>query len=120
MHDQLIRARDKKQYSGALFFDLSACFDTVNPEVFCRKLALYGFDSKSITWMFSYLSDRWQIVSISGEMSNKIQVHYGCPQGSCLSPIIFLILVADIALWTETAKNYSFADDTSSVVSGDG
>lgn len=51
-------------------------------------------------------------------MSEDMSVDFGCPQGSCLSPTLFLVLVADIDLWTEKSKNVAFADDTTSVSSG--
>ena len=116
-YDRCVRMRDKRWNSGTLFFDLSACFDTVSPEVLCDKLKLHGFDDLSLKWIRSFLSDRWQQVSVSGRVSEQMEVRYGCPQGSCLSPTLFLCLVADIDLWTEESKNISFADDTSSIVS---
>lgn len=118
MYDHCVRSRDRKKHTGALFFDLSACFDTISAAVLVGKLEIYGFDSRSIKWVQSFLSGRKQLVTIGGEMSEELDTEYGCPQGSCLSPTLFLVLVADIDLWTEVLKNVAFADDTTSVTSG--
>ena len=51
--------------------------------------------------------------------SNEIELPFGSPQGSCLSPLLFIILVADIDEWAKNSVLYGFADDTSASLEGD-
>ena len=61
--------------------------------------------------MRSYLQDRSNKVSVSGKLSHSVTIDKGTPQGSRLSPLLFLILMSDLNLHTKgTLSNY--ADDT--------
>ena len=62
--------------------------------------------------MWSYLRDRTQKLSISGTLSSEVTINRGCPQGSRLSPLLFLVLMSDLNLHTEKSKITNFADDT--------
>ena len=116
MHEQWIENRENRKHQALAFLDLSAAFDTLSKEVFCKKLEVYGFDNNSVNWFRSYLSERTQYVMIGSEISNPITLDLGSPQGAIMSPTIFLILVADIEQWAEGAKLCGYADDTSCTV----
>ena len=45
-----------------------------------------------------------QFVTVSGKMSSTLTTNIGTPQGSRLSPLLFLCLLADMDLWTENSK----------------
>ena len=68
-------------------------------------------------WFNSYLSERSQCVQIGSTLSEPISLQVGSPQGSILSPTIFLILIADIELWCPEAVLRGYADDTTCTVS---
>ena len=67
-------------------------------------------------WIESYLSNRKQFVEISGKRSSDQEIDFGTPQGSRLSPLLFIILMADLDLWTDNSTLSNFADDTQSIV----
>ena len=75
---------------------------------FCVK----GWEENAIEWMCSYLKDRSQKVVMSGQFSSETIVNRGCPQGSRLSPILFLVLMSDLNLHTKKSKLTHFANDT--------
>ena len=54
---------------------------------------------------------------IGASKSKECQLNIGSPQGAILSPTIFIILIADVGLWTN-ATVYGYADDTTTTVSG--
>ena len=77
-----------------------------------EKLEIYGFDETSWSWIQSYLKDRSQRVVVSGELSESSIVNRGTPQGSRISPLLFLILMSDLNLHVKKGLLTNFADDT--------
>ncbi|KAL5258808.1 hypothetical protein ACHWQZ_G009312 [Mnemiopsis leidyi] len=102
----------KKQHVLGIFIDLSKAFDTVPHQELLSKLENYGIRGNANNLISSYLSDRFQYVSVLGEDSEKLPVVYGVPQGSCLGPLLFIIYINDISRTTELGKFVLFADDT--------
>ena len=105
------KALDKKKFAGALSFDLTSAFDAIDPNILCDKLKIYGFKERSIRWVRDYLSNRRQYVQTGDDVSNIMTIKIGSPQGSCLSAIFFIILIADIDEWTVNSVISGFADD---------
>ena len=93
-----------------LLYDLSSAFDTVSHEMLLSKLEIYGLDTHALKWLKSYLVERRQFLTVSGEMSSSQEMNIGTPQGSRLSPLLFLCLMADMDLWTENSILSNFAD----------
>ena len=54
------KAIDSGKYAGALLTDLSKAFDCINHELLIAKLEAYGFGKKSLSYIYSYLSNRKQ------------------------------------------------------------
>ena len=104
---------------AALFYDLSAAFDTINHETLCQKMEMYGLTKRSVKWIRSYLTNRRQKVKVRGEISEDTELKIGTPQGSRLSPLLFSIIMSDMHLWIKHGKLVNFADDTSLVIEAD-
>ena len=60
----------------------------------------------------SYLSDRYQYVSVRSSESSKQLITHGIPQGSTLGPLLFLLYINDITNSSEKLSFRLFADDT--------
>ena len=104
---------NKGKTTGALMFDMSAAFDTVEMDTVSSKLKLLGASENAVRWIQSYLSNRSQKVRIGEEMSESEEINLGTPQGSRLSPLLFNILTCDLDLYMKNGLCCNFADDTS-------
>ena len=54
---------------------------------------------------------------VEDAISEPLTINVGSPQGAILSPTIFIILISDIGLYTDSTI-FGYADDTTSTVSG--
>ena len=52
---------------------------------------------------------------VGASLSEPVTTSVGSPQGAVLSPTCFLILIADIGLWSNS-KIFGYADDTSATL----
>lgn len=59
-----------------------------------------------------FLSHRSQVVQISNQFSKPVELRYGFPQGSILSPVLFLLYVNDIGSSLLHGRLVQYADDT--------
>ena len=118
MQDEWSKAKEAKENTAILLFDLSAAFDTLDHGLLIRKLKAYGLNGMATEWFQSYLQDRKQVVQIGNKKSDLIDIPTGSPQGAILSPLLFTIFVADIKLWVKYVSTFSYCDDTSISVSG--
>ena len=111
-------ALHNNKFTGALFFDLSSAFDMVEVSILVGKLRLYGVSDKSCSWIASYMSNRTQTVNVGVVYSEMESLKLGCPQGSGLSPLLFIILTSDMPE-AVPAHLVMYADDTSAIVIAD-
>jgi hypothetical protein len=108
---------DEGKMVGMILLDLQKAFDTVNHSILIMKLEAIGLHSDAVRWFTSYLSDRHQVVDVSGTMSFEASISCGVPQGSILGPLLFLIYVNDMAAVVRN-KILLYADDTGILVAG--
>ena len=71
----------------------------------------FGIDDIILSWFKSYLTDRFQRVTLSGCESDWFRVLSGVPQGSILGPTLFLMFVNDLPSVLKHSKCLMFADD---------
>ncbi len=90
-------------------------FDTVNHSILLDKLSVMGFSSKVIAWLNSYLTGRVQRVEIDGVLSEETLVK-NVPQGSVLSPLLFLLYINDMQAVCD-CNLFLYADDSSLLIS---
>ena len=104
----------KKQTVAALFLDAEAAFDKCWHKGICYKLkANLDLPNRTIRLLTSFLSDRTLQVIHDGCYSHIVPLQAGTPQGSPLSPLIYLIYVNDYPeSIKDTCSLSQFADDT--------
>ena len=109
--------KPSKDFTLAVFLDLTKAFDTVNHSILIRKLQHYGIRGIALHWFKSYLSGRKQYTEYNSNMSSALSVSHGVPQGSIMGPLLFLIYINDISNCT-SLNILSFADDTTAYMAG--
>jgi ribonuclease P/MRP protein subunit RPP40 len=97
---------------GALFCDLSAAFDKLDTELLVKKLEVLGAAGNMTTWVRSYLTGQRQRVDWDGCSSKMIDIIVGSPQGSVISPLLFLIMDCNLKECLSEGSAVTFVDDT--------
>ena len=110
--ESIKKSLDDKQKVAGVFIDLEKAFDTVNHKILCDKLSYYGFRGKINNLIDSFLTNRFQYVSINGFDSAPLPIHFGVPQGSTLGPLLFILYINDLRFCLRYSTASHFADDT--------
>ena len=102
----------EKRKLQAVFFDLSEAFDRVWKKGVQYKLLRAGVSGQMYRWIGSFLYRRMARVKLDGSLSREIRLSEGVPQGSVLSPTLFLLYVNDIVnTLPPRVTNFLHADD---------
>ncbi|GFQ82505.1 probable RNA-directed DNA polymerase from transposon BS [Trichonephila clavata] len=99
--------------TSAVFIDLSAAFDRVWRQKLIEILHSLCISGNILLWINDFLRDRRFAVSVNGRFSRTHRSWAGIPQGSVLSPLLFLLYMntVDNHIVNE-AKIECYADDT--------
>ena len=84
------------QVATLLLLDVSGAFDNVSHARLLHDLQKRRVDEKTVKWIASFLSNRHTSIAIDGFWSTAYQINTGIPQGSPLSPILYLFYNADL------------------------
>jgi hypothetical protein len=119
-HAGWLTGAERGQVVGIMAFNLSAAFDTVAAEQLLPKLQSLGVSGWALAWFESYLTGGSQQVSWDRILSDLIAVRYGVRQGSILGPVLFPVLISNMAtaLRIGNNENVIYADDTTIWQSG--
>ena len=115
IRNDILLNMNKQKVTLLVLLDLSAAFDTIDSNILKTRLqSSFGITGKSLSWISSYMTDRYQRVCINGEMSQKFRIDHGVPQGSCLGPLLFTLYGSEIfnIISKHLPTGHGYADDT--------
>ena len=108
---------EKGMLTGMILIDLQKAFDTIDHEIFLKKMRYLGFSDSAINWFKSYLENRTFSVQVEDSLSSLGDLKCGVPQGSILGPLLFLLYVNDMSQ-AVTCDLLLYADDSCLVFQG--
>ena len=97
--------------SKVISLEISTAFDCVWHKGLLAKLPMFGLQQILFKWIGSFLSDRSIAIRVVGFLSNLHSINTGVPQGSVISPLLFILFINDL-LTSTSSSIHSFADDT--------
>ena len=112
MVDSWLSAIDNSKLIGIVLGDFKKAFDLVDHQILKNKLKVYGINDEALQWFGNYLSNRRQQVMINNCKSNFQSISCGVPQGSILGPLLFLLFINGLPLYTRNVHTDLYADDT--------
>ena len=118
-------AMARKKRMVAVFLDFKAAFDTVWHDGLRWKLKAVGVPEPFLRWISNFLRDRSFQVKVGQELSQSHPIRCGVPQGSPLSPLLFILYTADMMpkgakpddAWKRVASG-TYADDATNWAAG--
>ena len=105
------RTLDEGGRIHACFLDISKAFDRVDHGLLLIKLSRIGVKGVEHDWFASYLNDRCISTCVDGAQSKAQPISSGVPQGSVLSPLLFVLFLSDLPS-VFRGSSALFADDT--------
>ena len=96
---------------STLFLDIKGGFDNVNPSTLCNMLKAKGVNPYLVSWTRSFLTGRLCQLLYQGSPKIFARVSVGTPQGSPVSPLLFVIYVSRLHSEVPQGLTLSYVDD---------
>ena len=103
---------------ASIFIDFKSAFDQLWFLGCIGKLKRLGIPILFCNWIESWLVNRRCFIEINNKKSRWFEIEKGGPQGSVLTPTIFITYHSDLDISLPSSVNHLFADDLVGVISG--
>ncbi|KDN67454.1 hypothetical protein CSUB01_12654, partial [Colletotrichum sublineola] len=119
--EYIYRAWRKRKVLSLVSFDVKGAYNGVYKERLLQRLKARGIPQKLVKWVNAFCSQRTASIQVNGQDSEVRSLpQAGLPQGSPLSPILFLFFNADLVQHQidENGGSLAFVDDYTAWVTG--
>ena len=103
------KAWAQKKVVGIVTADVKGAFDGVLRGRLVSRLREQGWPENVLRWVNSFCSDRSACIRLDGTTSQTFPILCGLPQGSPISPILFLLYVEPFLKLSN--RRFGYADD---------
>ena len=101
---------------STLFLDIKAGFENLYASSLRARLLASHVSCYMVDWVSSFLSERTCTLVFQGSPNISSPVAVGTPQGSPMSPLLFLLYVAPLRMSVPRGLMVSYVDDSSITV----
>jgi hypothetical protein len=104
-------ALNKGLTATLLTLDVKGAFDTVLPGRLVHRLHEQGWPDNLTRWVASFATGRLVQLKLDGEIGPLTSIQCGLPQGSPVSPILFMLYLAPLFHMGIPRARFGYADD---------
>jgi hypothetical protein len=94
--EEIHHAWDQGHVASLLLLDVSGAFDHVSHPRLLHNLRKCRVDEKTVGWIASFSRNRKTTIQLREHTTELLSIDTGIPQGSPISPILYLFYNADI------------------------
>jgi len=111
--------------AAVLLMDVKGAFPHVARGNLIKRMEEMGFEADLVRWVESCMDERKVIMSMDGKEGDSMDVETGVPQGSPVSPVLFIVYLSGLFGQVEDkekecgSEGISFVDDVAWVVDGE-
>ncbi|RAL67736.1 hypothetical protein DID88_008469 [Monilinia fructigena] len=91
--------------------DVQGAFDALLPRRLLERMRKQGWPVKLLRLIGSFLADRKVMVRLEGMYTAESKTQCGTPQGSPLSPILYVLYLAELLNQDRRSLRFGYADD---------
>jgi hypothetical protein len=88
----------RRKVALLLILDIKGVFDAVMPGRMVKRLQKQGWPSNLIRWVESFMTGRTGRIRMDGLLGDSFSIPAGVPQGSPVSPILFMLFIQPLFL----------------------
>jgi len=105
--------------ASTMFLDIKGGFDNVDHSTLLRRLRTKSVPNYMVKWISNFISYRQCAIIFPGSPREMRGINTGIPQGSPLSPILFVIYVEPLHHCIDPSRGFisSYVDDIQTTVS---
>lgn len=110
--DDILSASDNGLATVLVLLDFTKAFDTVDHNLLGAIFHYVGLGTNAVKLLAGFLQSRSQSVKLEGDVSARVYLNSGVPQGSILAPLFFSIYTCALFDPVQRCSVHMYADDT--------